>query len=151
MMKWDREKSIILSKICIWIFAVIGLVCVFLAPAYAPGLVIRRGMEAAEGRKCFLLSFYLLYVPVCLVLVELYRLLQNMARGKVFVSENVRLLRVISWACFLAALICLISVSYYIPFLILTAACAFMGLIIRVVKNVFSAAIELKEENDLTV
>ena len=36
-------------------------------------------------------------------------------------------------------------------FLLICAAAAFMGLILRVVKNVFCSAIELKAENDMTI
>ena len=37
------------------------------------------------------------------------------------------------------------------PFLIVSAAAAFVGLILRVVKNVFAEAVRLKDENDYTI
>ena len=40
---------------------------------------------------------------------------------------------------------------YYMPFLIVSAAAAFVGLILRVVKNVFAEAVRLKDENDYTI
>jgi len=38
-----------------------------------------------------------------------------------------------------------------LPFLLLAAGSGFMGLILRVVKNVFAEAIFIKEENDFTI
>ena len=44
-----------------------------------------------------------------------------------------------------------LSALYYMPFLIVSAAAAFVGLILRVVKNVFAEAVRLKDENDYTI
>ena len=53
--------------------------------------------------------------------------------------------------CFLAALICLLSMLYYGFWGILAACLFFMGLLIRVIKNTFQEAKELKEEADFTI
>lgn len=150
-MKWTRNNSIRLSKVCIWLFAAAGAVCMLGLPSVLGGIVSRRGLEPGYGRMCFLVSFYTLLVPAVTALICLYRLLNNISRNKIFVKSNVRNLRWISWACYLAALISLISVSYYRPFFVLSAAAGFMGLILRVVKNVFAEAIAIKEEHDFTI
>lgn len=73
-------------------------------------------------------------------------------RGQRFLSrENVSILRLLSWCCIAAGLVCLFSALYYMPFLIVSAAAAFVGLILRVVKNVFAEAVRLKDENDYTI
>ncbi|NLB53899.1 MAG: DUF2975 domain-containing protein, partial [Syntrophomonadaceae bacterium] len=59
--------------------------------------------------------------------------------------------RRISWSCFLGAVIALVSVFYYNSWLFVAVAAAFMGLIVRVLKNVFAQAVELKNESDYTV
>ena len=41
--------------------------------------------------------------------------------------------------------------KYYLPFLLVAVTAAFMMLIVRVVKNVFQQAIEMKSELDLTI
>jgi len=66
----------------------------------------------------------------------------------VFINGNVELLRRISWTCFMGAGLAAVSTYYYLPWLFLAAAAAFMGLIVRVVKNVVAKAVELQDEVD---
>ena len=49
------------------------------------------------------------------------------------------------------ALIALASGYFYLPFYIVGTAAGFFALILRVIKNVFCAAIEIKNENELTI
>ena len=49
------------------------------------------------------------------------------------------------------AAICLASALYYLPYLLVMVAAAFMALILRIVQNVFRQACEMKDELDLTV
>ena len=77
--------------------------------------------------------------------------MKRIAAGEVFVEENVKALRAISWCCFLVAIVFFAFFFYYILGLILAILAAFAGLVLRVVKNVFAQAVEIKEENDLTV
>ncbi|MBR2937453.1 MAG: DUF2975 domain-containing protein [Oscillospiraceae bacterium] len=39
----------------------------------------------------------------------------------------------------------------YIPYLFVSVAAGFVGLMLRVVKNVMENAVQLKEENELTI
>lgn len=149
-MKWNRDNSIILSKVCIGAFVCAGIACMVWLPAVLEGIVRRRGWEIEE-RMFFLLSFYSLLVPAVIALGYLYRLLQNISRDKVFVADNVKYLRRISWACHLASIISLVSMFYYLPFCLVAAPAGFMGLILRVVKNVFAEAVAIKQENDFTI
>lgn len=150
-MKWSKDNSILLSKICVWVFAAGALLCAAMLPSALDGIVTRRGMEVRTGSTLALASFYSLMVPTAVALWSLYRLLHNISREQVFVEANVRCLRVLSWACYLAASICLLSAAYYIPFLFVALMAGFMGLILRVVKNVFAEAVALKQENDYTI
>lgn len=150
-MRWSKDNSILLSKVCVWVFAVCALICAAGLPVVLDGIVARRGLEPETGRVCVMASFYALLIPTAIALWNLYRLLANISREEVFEPANVRCLRELSWACFLAAVICLVSASYYIPFLFLAVLTGFMGLILRVVKNVFAEAVALKQENDYTI
>ena len=40
---------------------------------------------------------------------------------------------------------------FTIPFLMVAVAAGFVGLMLRVVKNVMQAAVEIREENELTI
>lgn len=150
-MEWSRSNSIILSKICIGLFAIAGIVFAVGVPFMVGGVVSRRGMEIQTGSIYFLVSFYSLLLPAVVALICLYALLSNISKGEIFITNNIKCLRWISWACYLAAIISLASTFYYKPFIIVAAGAGFMGLILRVVKNVLAEAVYMKQEQDYTI
>lgn len=150
-MKWSRDQSIVLSKICVLVFAAAELICAAGLPLIADGIIRRRGWELFPDGVYFFCTVYLLMIPASIALAYLYRLLGNISREEVFVDGNVSCLRRISWACYLAAGICAVSGFFYLPFWMLAAAAGFMGLILRIVKNIFAEAVNLKQENDFTI
>ena len=81
----------------------------------------------------------------------LHRLLRNISEEEVFIQENVRSLRIMSWCLIAAALVYLVGSLFDWYLVVFAAAAAFVGLILRVVKNVFAQAVELKNENDFTI
>jgi hypothetical protein len=96
--------------------------------------------------------YYACCVPALAALFLLDRLLTNIRKGQVFTEENVKALRAISWCCFAEAFILAAAALYFAPILLaVSAAVAFFGLILRVVKNVIAAAVALKAENDFTI
>ena len=95
--------------------------------------------------------YYAFCVPAYVALIFLDRLLVAIKKGEVFTVKNVRFLRGISWCCFAAAGILLVSGLVSIVFVALAILAAFFGLILRVVKNLFAAAVALKDENDYTI
>ena len=99
----------------------------------------------------FLLTIYAASIPAYFALYRLYRLLANLDNGQVFVEQNVICLAVLSRCCWAVAAICLASALYYLPYLMVMVAAAFMALILRIVQNVFRQACEMKDELDLTV
>ena len=99
----------------------------------------------------FLLTLYAASIPAYFALYRLYRLLANLDKGQVFVEQNVTCLAVLSRCCWVVAAICLASALYYLPYLLVMVAAAFMALILRIVQNVFRQACEMKDELDLTV
>lgn len=99
----------------------------------------------------FLLTVYACCVPALYALYCLDRLLANIKKKEIFIEKNVKFLRRISWCCFaVSALILIAALSSFLLFIGAIAA-AFMGLILRVVKNVIEQAMILKDENDLTI
>ncbi len=149
-MKWNEDKSVKLSKFCVYFYmAVLAAVCV-LAPWLFRWLITVRN-ESVTKLPLFLAAAYTSAVPAACALWELHRMLCNISQGKVFIAQNVSILRRLSWYCIAAGLICLVSTAFYPPFLYISAAAAFIGLILRVVKNVFAEAVRLKAENDYTI
>ncbi len=150
-MDWNRDKSVRLSKFCVYFFmAALAALCVG-APWLFKALIAARPDYLTGRLGLFLLSTYTIAAPAAGALLGLRRLLQNISAGAVFIDENVRILRLLSWCCILAGLLCGASAFYYLPFAELAAAALFMGLILRVVKNVFAEAVRLKDENDYTI
>lgn len=100
-------------------------------------------------------------------LICLDELLCNIRKNIVFDKSNVKFLSSLSICCFVAAAIAMISfiifiilnwnddfwflILLYIIFPIMSIGEIFVGLIVRVVKNAFGKAIEIKDENDLTI
>lgn len=148
---WTGEKSIILSKLCILLFLGLLLAVAVSAPWLTRWFVdfSQAGMQGKAAY--FMATIYVGFVPAAYMLYSLLNLLRRIDAGQVFIAENVELLRRISWSCFLGAAIALASVLYYTPWFFVAVAAAFMGLIVRVLKNVFAQAVELKNEADYTV
>ena len=71
--------------------------------------------------------------------------------GIIFDDRNVSLLRLLSWCCVAASLITIVAGHFYLPFFIVGVAAGFFAVILRVIKNVFRAAIDIKTENELTI
>ena len=105
----------------------------------------------AERSACLVLCLYLCNVPAVILLRSMWQLLQALQQGSVFVSENVMLLKRISTCCF-AACLCFLFFCWKIYMLLIPAlAAGFVGLVVRIVKNVFEQAIPMKDELDFTV
>ena len=125
------------------------VICMFLIP------LLGRLYDKYSGREpifvWFVVCTYAAMAPGGAILFSLNLLLGNLRREKVFEHENVRYLRVISYCCFVIAAICAV-ISFVRPLgFALVASFLFIGLLLRVLKNVFEQAVYLREENDLTV
>lgn len=149
-MKWTKDKSIKLSLACVYVFAVILLVMDVLAFRLVPWFTSIRQMSDIKV-ICFYVTIYSGSVFAWLCLWALRRLIGNIQAESVFTADNVALLRRISWCCAWASIICFISSFYYVPFFLIGACSAFMMLIVRIVKNVFQQALDMKSELDLTI
>ena len=148
-MNWNKDKSILLSRAFVIAFALallaLDIFCYPLAQRYLG--------EDPQRLVGIPVTVYVGSVFAWLALVELWRLLGNLRQGLVFTSENVRLLRIVSWCCVGAAIVCLVSLPWlwFLPVIVVAAAAGFMALIVRIVKNVFQQALAMKDELDLTI
>ncbi len=148
---WNGEKSIILSKLCVLLFMGLLLAAVVAAP-WLTHWFVRFSRAGVEQDALYLMAtIYAGSIPAAYLLYSLLKLLRRIGTGQVFTAKNVELLRRISWSCFAGAGIALVSLFYYYPWFFVAVAAAFMGLIVRVVKNVVAQAVDLKNEADYTV
>ncbi len=150
-MKWNDDKSLLLTRVCVWLSAAaLVLLCVS-APWLFSWFIQKRLILPPQSRDYFLVTTYTVAVPAAVTLYMMNRLLANIRKEEVFTEKNTRYLRGMSWCCLAAGLIFLVSSFYYLPFFALCAAAVFMALILRVIKNVFAQAEEIKKENDYTI
>lgn len=163
VMNWNADKSVRLSQACVLVFAALLLALDIFAYPLVTQLCVRTSYLGGhdyerlfsvthwQSAAVLLAAIYIGSVFAWIVLFKLFSLLRRIKRGEVFDEQNVKLLRAISWCCFGAAAACLIGGAMYLPSLVLAAAAGFMGLIVRIVKNIFAQAIAMKSELDFTV
>ena len=145
-MKWNNDRSLLLSRVCVWVFTVLLAALLLTAPWFWNWILWRSSV-----RMVYIGVTYASGVPAAVVLFCLHRLLRNISEEEVFIQENVRSLRIMSWCLMAAALVYLVGSLFDWYLVVLAAAAAFVGLILSVVKNVFAQAVELKNENDFTI
>ncbi|WP_367924599.1 DUF2975 domain-containing protein [uncultured Ruthenibacterium sp.] len=145
-MKWNNDRSLLLSRVCVWGFTV-ALAALFLTAPWFWNWVLWR----ANVRIVYIAVTYASGIPAAVVLWCLHQLLRNISEEEVFIQENVRSLRIMSWCLIAAALVYLVGSAFDWYLIVFAVAAAFVGLILRVVKNVFAQAVELKNENDFTI
>lgn len=147
---WTKDLSIRLTVFFTRLFLVLLAVGLLFAPRIVGwGLGLTGGRPEFVGRICA--AFYCCVLPAAVLLVSLDRLLAGISKGEVFTEKNIAILRRCSWCCMAVAIICLGFTVTLLYFLMVAIAAAFIGLILRVVKNVFEQALALKEENDYTI
>lgn len=154
---WNRKRSVTLSIVVCFVFAVILTLGLFFGPwAVEKWFTIYRGWkESGLALKTMLIIFCACFYPssvfAYITLYSLLKLLFNIKRDEIFIIANAKYLRRISWCCFAVAVITLVGGVFYIPFSCIAIAAAFVGLMLRVVKNVMQNAVEIKAENELTI
>ncbi len=150
---WNKDRSILLSVIIIKVcYGLLGVCCIA-----APWLVSMYDAEYITGFGYpslilpLLITLYIAAVPALAAIISLDRLLSNIRKGEPFISRNVTCLRIISYCCFAESLIFIYFATQRTFAWFVVIAFAFMGLILRVVKNVFQQAVAMREENDFTI
>ncbi len=149
-MNWSRDKSLLLSQICVAVFAAL-LLALDIGCRWAATWFVQVRLMREQLGYLLMATVYVCSVFAWVLLASLWRLLGRLRRGEVFIPANVRLLRTVSWCCFGAAAVCLLSCLYYLPFAFAAAAAAFMALIVRIVKNGFQQACGMQDEVGLPV
>ncbi len=149
---WNRYRSLALSyvlvKAMLALIVIFAIALPFLSQMYCDTLVAET---ASKIKTPLIVSLYVASVPVFLAVLSLDRLLANIKKDVVFDRTNVKYLRHISWCCYGAGAVFVFLGFYIFLSFIIAIAAIFFGLIIRVVKNLFCEAVEIKSENDLTI
>ncbi len=139
---WDNSKSLLLTT---WWMR--GALVVWCALAVIVPVLFwqhRIGLD-------MVLLFGVLFVPLLLAFHGLHKMLSNIQHGVIFSAQNTASLRLVSWACFFAAVFLLVAAWRWPLLIVASGVIGFLGLFVRVIKNMLSEAIVLKEENDYTI
>ena len=153
----NNKKSTDISITVCFILAGILAVLIIAGPVFFEFYMsayrgFKPGGEAMEMLKTvFSAAFYPSAVFAAVILYSLIKLLFNIRAQKIFIDENVKYLRVVSICCFVISAITLVAAFFYMPFGFVALAGGFVGLLLRVLKNVMQSAVELRQENDLTI
>ncbi len=147
-----KDKSVMLTSVLVKaVYGLVAVCCViapFLVKRY-DSLVVASGQESVYFPVLITLYCAVPFAVAALICLDV--LLRNIRNGQPFVTQNVTMLRIISYCCFAEVLV-FVYLAVLKPFtIVVLVACGFMGLILRVVKNVFEQAIKIREENDFTI
>lgn len=153
----NRKVSAYISLILCGLFSVLLAVWLFTFPRFFDWfyVVYHHLNPAAPGIahavKTVVPTFYVCAPFAAAALYLLIRLLLNVIGDKTFIRINVTYLRLVSWCCYAVTLVTAVAGFSYIPLLIIAAGMCVVGTLLRVVKNLMQSAVEIKEENELTV
>ncbi len=147
-----KDKSVVLTSVLVKVVYALVVVCCVAAPFLVKrydSLVVASGQESVY--LPLLITLYCAVPFAVVALVCLDKLLCNIRKEQPFITQNVSLLRIISYCCFGEVLV-FVYITILKPFAaVVMIAGSFMGLILRVVKNVFEQAVRIREENDFTI
>ena len=104
-----------------------------------------------QASAAIFVGYYLCVPAVLFALWSMDRLLKSILAGDVFIFSNARRIQGICLCCGFVSLVSLLAGVFYPPLLFLFVIMAFLALTVSVVKNVMAAAVEIREENDLTI
>ncbi len=159
MFKISRRKSVNLSIAVALSFIVVVTVIAVLIPftwedtPYFSKLINDVVINESQqlGRSLFFAWLY-----ICLIIVEaccamVLILLVRVHRGLVFSEISVDCLRYISWLCMLLSLFLFVGEIFHPLMFVMAMAVVFLGLCLRVAKNVIELATAIKQEHDFTI
>ena len=110
-----------------------------------------RAEITQAGRTLVLIDAYAMLAVAYLAVGLLFFLLRTVLREEIFTPAAPRLLSAVSLCCFIEGLLFFLLGSLFQLAYAATVALCFIGLCLRVVKNVIEEATRIKQENDFTV
>lgn len=157
MFKISNKLSTRISIILAVIFLIGCIITAFFLPRITNVLInvddgIGNRDEITEIGRIFVhILAYAVLLDVILADIMLLYLLMRVKNSLVFTEISVALIRGVSWCCMLLGLIFgLLGIYFQLAFIVAFAG-IFLGICLRVTKNVIEQATIIKSENDLTV
>jgi len=147
------SRNTLVSHITLWVNRLVCLLVLALLPTF-PLLLkwyvdLRPLTDASQ--TVLTVAFYICAAITLFALWHMDTLLRCILKDLVFTEKNVNAIRFIRWCCAGISLVCLPAAFFYPPLVFMVVIMAFLALVITVLVRVMSAAVELREENDLTI
>jgi len=157
MFRISNKVSTIISLVLTVLLLAALCVLVFWLPLVVNSMINtadnigNRAQITAAQRSFVLIDAYVMVTVAFVAVILLFFLLREVLLERVFCPRTTRLIAAISWCCFAEGLLfLLIGIFFQLAFGVAIAAC-FVGLCLRVVKNVIEEATRIKSENDFTI
>ena len=157
MFKISKNLSTILSLAIAIFFFICCITGLFVLPALTemlintPDNIGNRGEITQLGRTISLICAYAIVLDMMLADGLLFLILLNVRKGQVFTDHTVSLIRGVSWCCLgLCIPFGFLGIYFQLSWIVCLLA-VFLGICLRVCKNAFEEATQIKQENDLTV
>ena len=145
-----KDSSVAFTSLAIKAGLILCVISLFVMP-YAARVYRELTIMDNDVTVPLLITFYTCAAVGMFILVILDRLINNIRKGNVFIEDNVKYLRILSYACLVISVITLIFAAFRFLACIITFSSLFFALILRVIKNCFEEAVRLREENDYTI
>ncbi len=157
MLKISNRASLHISIGIAVLFFGMCVAGLFILPELVPKLInLPDNMGSRDqitdfGRGLVMAEAYLVVGTFLTADVLLFDLLRRVKKGLVFTMASVARIRGVSWCC-MALCVLFACLGYYFTLSWLVAFLAlFLGLCLRVTKNVIAEATEIKNDHDLTI
>ncbi|MBQ7936321.1 MAG: DUF2975 domain-containing protein [Clostridia bacterium] len=157
MLKIPTKVSVKLSLILAILFMVILISGIFFMPLLVniflefPENSVGRNDVTAFDRNYVLVLGYAALTVMLAAGSMLLKLLSRVQRELVFTAKSVGLIRGVSWCAIILGVVFALLGWYFLISYFVAFACVFLGICIRVVKNVIEQATEIKSEHDYTI
>lgn len=151
MLKIPSKASIWLSIVLSVLFFVILVASCFYLPLLIYLYMDLKGATVMDSKTEITVIAYAIVFVMAVADILLFALLQRVRKSLVFTGKSVALIRGISWCAVIIGVLCFALGFYFLIAFVAAFACIFLGLCLRVVKNVIEEATAIKAENDFTI
>lgn len=145
----SANKSIVLSIAFTTLFALAMTFLTVSIPWLVPFLC--EIMEYQGIEKPMMVVAYLSLPAGWGAVALFYKILFNVKKKNVFINDNVKYLNILSILCFYVGVVSSFAMFKFLGFLFVGISAFFIGLILRIIRNIIEEAIEIKQENDMTI
>ena len=149
---FTKAATIVMMCMCAAALIFSYYICVFGWAIDVKGAA--RALNIIPEKPAFAIFMGIYYICIgfaIVILVGVWKLLKNLSADEVFFRKNTKLLDIITLGCAGIAVFCFLCGLILPSIVFIGFVGLFMGLIVQCVKVLMDKAIDIREENDLTI